>query len=62
MLGILLPNKEHNIPKRILENRDYCEIISMPKNRQELEMAIERAYNKRYSMPNLSSPLRQRNS
>ncbi len=62
VLGILLPNKEHNIPKRMLENRDYCEIITMPNSRQELERAIERAYNKRYSMPDLSSPLRKRNS
>ena len=30
VLGILLPNKEHNIPNRILENSDYCEVISMP--------------------------------
>lgn len=60
VLGILLPNKEHNIPKRLLKNRDYCEIISMPNSKQELERAIERAYNKRYSMPDLSSPLRKR--
>lgn len=29
VLGILLPNMEHNIPKRILENLDCCEIIAM---------------------------------
>ena len=62
VLGILLPNKEHNIPKRILENLDYCEIISMPQSKLELEQAIERAYSKRFTMPDLSSPLRKRNS
>ena len=62
VLGILLPNKEHNIPKRILENSDYCEVISMPHSKFELEQAIERAYSKRFTMPNLSSPLRKRNS
>ena len=62
VLGVLLPNKEHNIPKRILENSDYCEVISMPHSKFELEQAIERAYSKRFTMPNLSSPLRKRNS
>ena len=62
VLGILLPNKEHNMPNRILENSDYCEVISMPHNKFELEQAIERAYSKRFTVPNLSSPLRKRNS
>lgn len=62
VLGILLPNKEHNIPNCILENSDYCEVISMPHSKFELEQAIERAYSKRFTMPNLSSPLRKRNS
>lgn len=62
VLGVLLPNKEHNIPNRILENSDYCEVISMPHSKFELEQAIERAYSKRFTMPNLSSPLRKRNS
>lgn len=62
VLGVLLPNKEHNIPNHILENSDYCEVISMPHSKFELEQAIERAYSKRFTMPNLSSPLRKRNS
>lgn len=62
VLGILLPNKEHNIPKRISENLDYCEIIPMPQSKLELEQAIERAYSKSFTMPDLSSPLRKRNS
>lgn len=62
ILGILLPNKVHNIPQRILDNPNNCEIIKMPTYAYELENAIERAYCKRYNMPNLSRPLRQRNS
>lgn len=62
ILGILIPNKQHNIPQRILDNPNNCEIINMPKTASELENAIERAYNKRYNMPNLKRPLRQRNS
>ena len=62
ILGILIPNKQHYIPNRILENSDYCEVISMPHSKFELEQAIERAYSKRFTMPNLSSPLRKRNS
>ena len=62
ILGILLPNKEHNIPQRILENPNNSEIIKMPTSSKELEDAIERAYNRRYNIPNLSTPLRQRNS
>ena len=34
----------------------------MPHSKFELEQAIERAYSKRFTMPNLSSPLRKRNS
>lgn len=62
ILGILLPNKQHNIPQRILDNPNNSEIINMPKNAYELEEAIERVYSKRYNYPNLVKPLRQRNS
>ena len=63
ILGIFLPNKEHNIPKRILDNKSYCEIITMPNSKFELEEAIERAYIKRFQVsPNLATPLRKRNS
>lgn len=62
ILGILIPNKQHNIPQRILDNPDNSEIITMPKSAKELEDAIERVYLKRYHMPNLRRPLRQRNS
>lgn len=62
ILGILLPNKQHFIPQRIKDNPDNCEIIKMPTNTYELELAIELAYNKRYNAPNLSRTLRKRNS
>lgn len=62
VLGIFIPYKEHNIPQRILDNMDYCELISMPSTKAELEAAIERAYAKRNNSPDLSRPLRQRNS
>lgn len=54
--------KQHYIPQRILDNPNNSEIISMPKSAKELEDAIERVYLKRYHTPNLSRPLRQRNS
>lgn len=44
------------------DNPNNSEIISMPKSAKELEDAIERVYLKRYHTPNLSRPLRQRNS
>ncbi|WP_205454769.1 TIR domain-containing protein [Clostridium botulinum] len=62
LLGIKLPNKRHFIPKRLEENLNMGLIIDMPKNKIELEKAIEEAYSKRYNIPNLSAPLRQRNS
>lgn len=62
VLGIFIPYKEHNIPQRILDNLDYCELIAMPSTKAELEIAIEKAYAKRYNTPDLSRPLRQRNS
>ena len=62
ILGILLPYKQHNIPQRINDNPNNSEIIKMPTTSYELECAIERVYNKRYNIPNLVRPLRQRNS
>lgn len=62
LLGILLPNKSHFIPKRLQDNLHMGLIINMPKTRDELDRAIEQAYLKRNNMPNLSAPLRQRNS
>lgn len=62
VLGIYLPNKRHYVPQRIEMNKNYCEIIQMPSNRSELDYYIEESYNKRFSMPNMSMPLRKRNS
>lgn len=62
LLGILLPNKKHFIPQRLLDNQNMGLIINMPKDKRELENAIEEAYKKRYNTPDLSSPLRKRNS
>lgn len=62
LLGIMLPNKSHFIPKRLNENLNMGLIINMPKTKLELERAIEEAYSKRNNIPNLSSPLRVRNS
>lgn len=63
VLGILLPYKEHSVPKRILMNDDFCDVVEMPETRQELEKLIEEAYVSRYNVdPDLSMPLRQRNS
>ncbi len=63
VLGILLPYKEHNIPKRILMNDNFCDVVEMPRTRRELEVLIEEAYERRFRVdPDLSMPLRQRNS
>lgn len=63
VLGIRLPNKEHNTPKRMLVNKNYCQIIDMPETREILVGAIEAAYIvSRNTDPDLSMPLRKRNS
>lgn len=63
VIGILLPNKEHSIPWRIQMNRDFCDIVEMPDSRRELDYLIELAYDRRFKVnPDLSMPLRQRNS
>ena len=62
ILGILIPNKQHFIPQRIMDNKNNSEIINMPKTSAELDAAIERVYNKRSNIPDFSRPLRQRNS
>lgn len=62
LLGIRLPYKKHFIPKRLEQNLNMGLIIDMPTNKEILEKAIEEAYSKRYNTPNLSLPLRKRNS
>lgn len=62
LLGILLPNKQHHIPKRLEKNLHMGKIIEMPKNYKTLENAIEEVYGLRGGQPDLSDSLRQRNS
>ena len=67
LLGIYLPNKEHNAPLRLLQNttdeHKMGKIIYMPDTKRELEMAIEEVYNCRFrGVPDLGMDLRQRNS
>ena len=50
-------------PKRMLVNKNYCQIIDMPETREILVGAIEAAYIvSRNTDPDLSMPLRKRNS
>lgn len=62
LLGILLPNKQYFIPQRLLDNMHMGLIIEMPRDKRTLDNAIEQAYQKRTNIPDLSRPLRQRNS
>ena len=62
LLGILLPNKQHHIPDRLIKNLHMGDIIAMPRDKRTLDNAIEEVYAKRYSQPDLGDKLRQRNS
>ncbi|MGZ8217205.1 TIR domain-containing protein [Methylomagnum sp.] len=62
LLGILLPNKQHYIPKRLQKNLHMGNIIDMPRDYRALENAIEDVYRLRWQQPDLKDPLRQRNS
>ena len=67
LLGIYLPNKEHNIPDRLsmntVEEHKMGKIIYMPNTKTELEQAIEDVYQYRFhGTPDLSMKLRVRNS
>jgi len=63
ILGILIPNKEHWIPERLIDNKTLCKIIEMPRDYRTLENEVENAYqlSLKYN-PDLSRALRQRNS
>ncbi|WP_028525193.1 TIR domain-containing protein [Runella limosa] len=63
ILGILIPNKVHWIPQRLLDNKHLCNIIDMPRDYRTLENEIEKAYqlSLKYNS-DLSRILRQRNS
>jgi hypothetical protein len=62
LLGIYIPNKEHWIPSRLEKNLYMGKLIEMPRDYRTLENAIEEVYLKRYLIPDLKDPLRQRNS
>lgn len=62
LLGIRIPNKVHWEPERFRDNIHMGKIIDMPNDKRTLENAIEEVYLKRTLLPNLSKPLRQRNS
>ncbi len=62
LLGILLPNKQHWIPARLNKNLHMGKIIEMPRDKRTLENEIEAVYALRGREPDLSDPLRQRNS
>lgn len=62
LLGIFIPNREHWIPDRLRDNRHMGLLINWPSNYRTLSNAIEEAYLKRNGVPDLSKPIRQRNS
>lgn len=64
LLGIKIPDKTTWIPERLLDNiPNMGLIIDWPRDYRTLENAIEEAYQKSiYGTPDLSRPLRQRNS
>lgn len=63
LLGIRIPHKEHWTPARLSDNiPEMGLIIDWPRDYRTLVNKIEDAYNKRDGTPDLSNPLRQRNS
>lgn len=63
LLGIYIPHKEHWTPSRLIDNiPEMGKIISWPSNYRTLANAIEEAYECRWGTPDLSAPLRERNS
>lgn len=64
LLGILIPHKTHCIPDRLQDNiPNMGKIISWPRNYRTLNNAIEEVYEvSRTGVPDLSKPLKQRNS
>lgn len=63
LLGIRIPYKQEWVPQRLQDNIPTMGlIIDWPSNYRSLTNAIEDAYDCRWNYPNLSAPLRQRNS
>ena len=63
LLGVQIPYKHHWTPERLKDNVPTMgHVVYWPKNYRTLNDAIEAAYNQRWNKPNLSRPLRQKNS
>ena len=63
LLGIRIKYKQHSVPKRLRDNVPTMgHIIDWPSNYRTLANEIEAAYAQRGNMPDLSNPLRTRNS
>ena len=63
LLGIRIKHKEHWVPERLEDNiPEMGLIIDWPRDKRTLANAIEEAYEKRNGTPDLSKPLRDRNS
>ena len=63
LLGVYIPNKQHWVPQRLLDNvHQMGHIINWPSNYRTLANEIEKAYQCRSCQPDLGRPLRQRNA
>ncbi len=62
LLGIHIPNKRHWIPTRLHKNEHMSLITTWPREYRTLAYSIELAYQARNKTPDLSDPIRQRNS
>lgn len=63
LLGVHIPYKQQWVPQRLLDNiPEMGHIIDWPSNYRTLANEIENAYDCRWGTPDLSAPLRQRNS
>lgn len=65
LIGILLPNKQHFIPARLQDNvkTGYAKIIEYPHRSSDLKDELnDAAFRSGLIDPDLSRPLRQRNS
>ena len=63
LLGVRIPNKVHWIPERLNDNvRNMGLIIDWPRDYRTLANFIEKAYERRNGVVDLSRALRQRNS
>ena len=63
LLGVRIKYKEHWVPERLNDNIPTMgHIIDWPSNYRTLSNEIDEAYKRRWNTPDLSQPLRERNS